>query len=120
MFSVISLDGEEYDYVVIMNTQVELEDIMGDIECDLKYMCNGRCSIVFDLLLLRGDSGARFLETIFDGEKLDKGLFRSVNIKKKSNIRKVTSNYFRENRDLLWDSELSDYQRQLIIRGDFL
>ena len=44
----------------------------------------------------------------------------SVNIKKKDYIRQITSDYFRENKDLLWGSELSDYQRQLILRGDFL
>lgn len=120
MYSILELKGKEYGFIVIMNTQKDPEDILDEIEHDLRYMSDSECDILFDLLLYRGDSNARFLEAKFDGQYLDKDSFSSVIIKKKDYIRQITSDYFRDNRELLWGSELSDYQKQLIIRGDFL
>ena len=63
---------------------------------ELKKHNISSCSILFDMLLCRGNTSERFTEVFFDRDRIVKESIKYVKIDKDSEIRKISANFMRD------------------------
>ncbi|MBU5256810.1 type II toxin-antitoxin system RnlB family antitoxin [Tissierella praeacuta] len=117
LFSIYPVQNEIYSCIVFINTHITPFEVIDEISSELKNICIDSSKILFDLLLYRGNSSKRYFEAKFINGKFESGSFRPVDISKRSNIRKISTCYFKDNFCLLKYSMLTEPQIQLISKG---
>lgn len=116
-YDIQKIQDNEYEIMVFSTSfETPLQDV-DDISKDLSNCTDCKVKVVFDLLLNMGNGSERYAEVFFDGREFDKSSFKFISVDKKSGIRKISTDYFKNNADMLANSVLSSMQKQLILRG---
>jgi len=105
-------DGQMYAYLIIICTSHSPYDYIGDISKKLDTTRPG--TILIDQILHVGNTEKRFMSFQFNGNELKNGDF--VNIKKDSNIRRLTCNFLKDT-GLVESSILTSIQSRMIKKG---
>lgn len=116
-YDIQKIELNEYK-AIIFSTSYETP--LQDIDEISKELCNyvqPSTKVVFDFLLNMGNNSERYAEVVFNGCKFVESSFKYLNIDKKSDIRKFSSDYFKSNSDLMTNSILTSIQKQLLIKG---
>ena len=116
-YDIKKIEYNEYK-VIIFSTSYEtpLQDI-NEISKELCSNIQPKAKVIFDLLLNMGNNSERFAEAFFDGFEFAKTSFKYIDVDKKSEIRKLSSTYFKSNSDLLDNSILSSVQKKMLVKG---
>ena len=105
-YNIIRINNEDYKIIIFSNTyESQLFHLEGIIK-EFQYQKVNNCKILFDNILIAGNTSERYIEAIFDGEKFINSSFKYVKIDKKSDIRKVSTDYMRSNISILNNSIL--------------
>ena len=116
--TIISIDNHKtYKVIVFANTYETPFSQMDAICEELKKHNTSSCSILFDMLLCRGNTSERFTEVFFDGDRIVKESIKYVKIDKDSEIRKISANFMRNNSNVVNDSILTSLQQTMIKKG---
>ena len=75
------------------------------------------CKIVFDRLLIVGNTRYRFVEMLFNGEQIIYSSSRNMKVDKTRSFRKTSSYFLKNNQELLGHCALSDMQIDRIRPG---
>lgn len=115
--SIIKINNKDYKAIIFSNTYESQLFYLEDITKELKNQKINNCKILFDKILIVGNTSERYTEAIFDGEKFIDSSFKYVKIDKKSNIRKISTDYMRSNISILNNSILTSLQIKMIKKG---
>lgn len=115
-YELLDINYGEYKYLVI-STSLEtplthLNDIAAQFSCQTNDF-----KVVFDLLLSMGNNSERFIEAQYDGDTKHIGFFNVVKVDKKNTLRKITSEYYKDNACFLENSVLNSQQKKLLSKG---
>ena len=88
-YSIIKISNEDYKVVIFSNTYESQLFYLEDITKELKNQKINNCKILFDNILIVGNTSERYTEAIFDGEEFINSSFKYIKIDKKSDIRKI-------------------------------
>ncbi|WP_291560738.1 MULTISPECIES: type II toxin-antitoxin system RnlB family antitoxin [unclassified Clostridium] len=124
----ICLDLKKYSYKLIDNIDVDYKPfiielccepptlLLNNIENDLRIKkIKGR--ILIDCLLYTGNSKDRFIEAYFNGTKFEDDSIKIVEVERGNKFRKITSDFLREEVEILDYSILTTVQKKLILKG---
>lgn len=113
-YRVISTETE-YKLLVLSVSYVSPFDEIEELENDLREM-NFKGVVLFDLILCNGVSPNRFIKAYFDGSSFDSNTFGIIsNIK--DNIKLISSNFYKNNSDLIDKGVLSKQHSFLLKKG---
>ena len=116
-YSIIKINNKDYKAIIFSNTYESQLFYLEDITKELKNQKINNCKILFDNILTVGNTSERYTEAIFDGEEFINSSFKYVKIDKKSDIRKVSTDYMRSNISILDNSILTSLQIKMIKKG---
>ena len=116
-YSIIKINNKDYKAIIFSNTYESQLFYLEDITKELKNQKINNCKILFDNILTVGNTSERYTEAIFDGEEFINSSFKYVKIDKKSDIRKVSTDYMRSNISILNNSILTSLQIKMIKKG---
>ena len=116
-YSIIKISNEDYKVVIFSNTYESQLFYLEDITKELKNQKINNCKILFDNILIVGNTSERYTEAIFDGEEFINSSFKYIKIDKKSDIRKISTDYMRSNISILNNSILTSLQIKMIKKG---
>ena len=112
-YKIVPLENEQlYSYLVIMCTSHSPYDYISDIS--KKLDASKTCSILIDQILHVGNTEKRFMSFQFNGNELKNSNF--VNIKKDSELRKLTCNFLNDT-GLVDSPILTSIQSRMIKKG---
>lgn len=112
-YKIVPLENEQtYSYLVIMCTSHSPYDYISDISKKLDASKAG--SILIDQILHVGNTEKRFMSFQFNGNELTNSDF--VNIKKDSELRKLTCNFLNDT-GLVDSPTLTSIQSRMIKKG---
>ncbi|WP_405316143.1 type II toxin-antitoxin system RnlB family antitoxin [Faecalibacillus faecis] len=116
-YKIVSIDYSEYK-VMIFSEEIEhpLSNIK-EIEKDLENMNLKNYKVIFDMILCRGNTKYRFIECIFDGHYLQENSMEVLTVNKKHDIRKISTKFLSNNRELVENSILTSVQQRMILKG---
>ena len=113
-YRVISTETE-YKLLVLSVSYISPFDEIEKLENDLREM-NFKGIVLFDLILCNGIGSDRFIKAYFDGNSFDSNTFEIVsNIK--DDIKLISSNFYKDNSDLIDKGVLSKQQSFLLKNG---
>ena len=105
----------EYKLLVLSVSYISPFDEIEELENDLREM-NFKGIVLFDLILCNGVSPNRFIKSYFDGNSFYSNTFEIVsNIK--DNIKLISSNFYKNNSDLIDKGVLSKPHSFLLKKG---
>ncbi len=110
-------ENNETQYIVFSTSFISPLHTLKEIEDELSTQINEEKEIVFDLLLSNGNNSNRYGKAIYDGRKFKSGSFEVVNVPKKSELRRFSTQYYQEHMEFMDNSILSSAQKYLIING---
>lgn len=106
----------KYNILVVETSSESPIKLINMISDDLiKNKIEGK--IIIDSLLYNGGNKERFISAIFINGKFDIDSFEFVKIERGDPIRKITSEYLRQNKELIEYSILNTIQKRLILSG---
>lgn len=116
-YKIVSINCLEYE-VMIYSEEIEhpLSNLK-EIEKDLENMNLKNYKVLFDMILCRGNTRERFMECIFDGHYLQKSTMSVLTVNKKHEIRKISTEFLVNNRQLVENSILTSIQKRMILKG---
>ena len=116
-YKIVSINYSEYK-VMIFSEEIEhpLSNIK-EIEKDLENMNLKNYKVIFDMILCRGNTKDRFIECIFDGHYLQENSMEVLTVNKKHDIRKISTKFLSNNRELVENSILTSVQQRMILKG---
>ena len=116
-YDIIRIENEDYKFIVFSTTYESPLAYAEEISKDLSYYNIKEAKVIFDMLLNMGNESDRFTEAYFDGNKFDISSFKSIDVSKKSKLRKISCNYFKTNMELLEYSILNSMQKKMLAHG---
>lgn len=118
IYKIIKLENNnEYKFAIVSASYETPFSCLNEISNELSMYNPSKYKILFDLLLNMGNSSDRFIEAFFDGKELSKTSFKTISLNKRSELRKITTNYFKENLYMLDNSVLSSIQKKMLGKG---
>ncbi|WP_170075067.1 type II toxin-antitoxin system RnlB family antitoxin [Paraclostridium dentum] len=111
-YKIKEINDFEYKLIVFSTDYISPFEHLTNIEENLKLI-NYSGKIIFDLLLVNGNTSNRFMEVFFDGNEFDKKSFRIAN-KLSNEIKNITSSFYSENICIVENSRLSNPIKFLI------
>jgi hypothetical protein len=116
---VINNGDEKFDFFIFSMSY--MNPINGDdlskMEIELNELSSKPCTVLFDLFLSMGNASNRYIKAIFNGVNFEIKSFIEEKIDKKDIIREKSMNFYKEHKDVLSNSVLSNQQQLLILRG---
>ncbi len=109
--------NNETQYIVFSTSFMSPLDSLRKIEEELSTQINGEKEIIFDLLLSNGNNSNRYGKAVYDGQKFKFRSFEIVNTPKGSDLRKFSTQYYKEHIEFINNSILSSAQKYLITNG---
>lgn len=116
-YKIISINYEEYDAIIYSEARRHPLSNIEEIEQDLEKLNLKMSKVLFDMILCRGNTTDRFMECKFDGNSLIKGSMSVKSVGKKDDIRKLSTKYLVENREMVEKSNLTSVQKKMILKG---
>ena len=113
-YRVISIKTE-YKLLVLSVSYVSPFDEIEELEKDLREM-NFKGVVLFDLILCNGVGSDRFIKAYFDGNSFDSNTFEIVS-DIKDDIKMISSNFYKDNSDLIDKGVLSKQHSFLLKKG---
>lgn len=115
-YNLININDEKFKGMIMSTSFDDPLDKLTEFVEELKEK---RISgyIVIDMLLILGNSFNRYFEIYFDGQNFNPGTLKIVSVKKHNNIRKMSSEYYKNNESYLNNSVLSNTVKRLITSG---
>lgn len=117
MFRIVELGLDKYMAIVYSCSYDSPLSYLLDIEKQIRELGIGDGYILFDTLLSKGNISTRFFEAKFEDGKFIKSSFQNIEVSKKSEIRKKSSDFFRESGINLNNSLLTEVQKRIIYKG---
>lgn len=117
VFKIRELSEEDYKFVIISTSYQTPFSQLDEISHELLKTNPGSYKVVFDLLLNMGNASDRFVEAFFDGRELRKNSFKPVKLSKKNSLRKISTEFFSSNQNILNNSVLTSMQKQMLGKG---
>ncbi|MDY3360015.1 MAG: type II toxin-antitoxin system RnlB family antitoxin [Clostridium celatum] len=115
-FNIVVMNDFKYSVVIIDKTSEPPTYLLPKLKDELiSNSISG--DILIDSLLYSGNSNERFIKANFIDGDFIKGSFEFVDIERGNVIRKITSDYLRDNQELIEFSILSTMQKRLVIKG---
>ena len=105
----------EYKLLVLSVSYISPFDEIEELENDLREM-NFRGVVLFDLILCNGVSPNRFIKSYFDGNSFSSSIFEIVN-NIKDDVKLISSNFYKNNSDLIDKGVLSKPYSLLLKKG---
>lgn len=114
-YSIKKINNQNFEYVVLSLSYITPLEKREELEKELKKK-NFCGSVLLDMLIPYGNSYNRYLSINFDGYKLD---FNSIKVLYNitNDIKKISSNYYQENVDLINPFTLSTQEKYKISKG---
>lgn len=111
-YKIKEVNDFKYKLIIFSTDYISPIDYLSEIEDYLKTK-NYLGEIIFDLLLVNGNSENRFIEAFFNGEKFSRKSFMIVN-KLSNEIKNVTTEFYFNNLSIVENSRLSNPIKFLI------
>lgn len=118
-FELIKTDCEKYKMIILMKTYEAPFQYLNEISEALKKI-NYIGTVLIDELMHSGNNNDRFIKGFFNGEQFDKKQFSFEPIERRSNIRKYSCDFLRNELDIADYSILNSNQRKLISKGIYI
>lgn len=116
-YKIVSINCLEYE-VMIYSEEIEHPlSNLNEIEKDLENMNLKNYKVLFDMILCRGNTRERFMECTFDGHYLQKSTMSVLTVNKKHEIRKISTEFLVNNKQLVENSILTSIQKRMILKG---
>lgn len=116
-YEVVKIEHSEYAYMIFSESYETPFLYLDKISNDMKNYNMLKCKVIFDMLLNMGNTSERFVEAIFDGECFVDTTFKYTDIDKKNELRKISTEFFREKSNILEYSILNSVQKKMINKG---
>jgi len=100
-YKVVKIEHSEYSYMIFSESYETPFSYLDKICDELKNYNMLKCKVIFDMLLNMGNTSERFVETVFDGEYFVDATFKYINIDKKNELRRISTDFFRRKSDAL-------------------
>lgn len=115
-YALIETNDEKHKVIIFLTSgKSTLYD--ESLNAKLREMKLPACKVIFDRLLVIGNTCDRYMEAFFDKEKLFYFSNRSVEIDKKHPFRVTSFHFLRDNPNLLNNSTLSAMQIDMLRKG---
>lgn len=111
-YKIKEVNDFKYKLIIFSTDYISPIDYLSEIEDYLKTK-NYLGEIIFDLLLVNGNSENRFIEAFFNGEKFNRKSFMIAN-KLSNEIKNVTTEFYFNNLSIVENSRLSNPIKFLI------
>lgn len=111
-YKIEEVNDFKYKLIIFSTDYISPIDYLSEIEDYLKTK-NYLGEIIFDLLLVNGNSENRFIEAFFNGEKFNRKSFMIAN-KLSNEIKNVTTEFYFNNLSIVENSRLSNPIKFLI------
>ncbi|CEJ72395.1 Uncharacterised protein [[Clostridium] sordellii] len=105
-YKIKEINNCKYKLIIFSTDYISPIEDLDEIEVDLKSY-NYLGYMIFDLLLVNGNSENRFMEVFFDGEKFDRDSFKIAK-KLPMEINTVSSDFYFDNLAMVEKSRLSN------------
>lgn len=105
-YQIKEINDYKYKSIIFSTDYISPIEELDEIEFKLKS-CNYLGYIIFDLLMVNGNSENRFMEVYFDGEKFDRNSFKIAK-KLSTHINTVSSDFYFNNLAIVEKSRLSN------------
>lgn len=116
-FKILKIDHYNYNAIIFAETYETPFLYLDEISKVLKDNNIKNCKIIFDMLLSNGNTTERYAEAEFDDDEFDKTTFKYINVDKKNVLRKISLNFYKQNKNILQDSILNSLQIKMINKG---
>ncbi|MCK4260789.1 MAG: type II toxin-antitoxin system RnlB family antitoxin [Halanaerobiales bacterium] len=116
-YEIKRVNYENFSFIVFSQTYETPFSCLKEISKELLSYNAVKCKIVFDMLLNMGNTSERFVEAYFNGDEFEKTSFKCININKKNQLRRISCNYYKENKEMLEYSILNSAQKKMLSRG---
>ncbi|SUY46516.1 Uncharacterised protein [Clostridium putrefaciens] len=116
-YKIVLINNEEYSVIIYSEARRHPLDNIKQIEEDLREMKLKSEKILFDMILCRGNTTDRFIQCRFNGNSLVTSSMEVLNLNKKHNIRKLSTNYLVTDREKVENSILTSIQKKMILKG---
>jgi hypothetical protein len=110
-------ENKEVQYVVFSTFFISPTFFLKEIEKELSMQINEEKEIIFDLLLSSGNNSNRYGKAIYDGRKFKYKSYENISVPKKNELRKFSTQYYKEHADYVNNSILNSAQKFLIKNG---
>ena len=117
MFRIVELGLDKYMAIVYSCSYDSPLSYLLDIEKQIRELGIGDGYILFDTLLSKGNISTRFFEAKFEDGKFIKSSFQNIEVSKKSEIRKKSSEFYKGSGINLNNSLLTEVQKRIINKG---
>ena len=110
-------ENKDVQYVVFSTFFISPTYFLKEIEKELSIQINEEKEIIFDLLLSTGNNSNRYRKAVYDGMEFKRKSYENISVPKKSELRKFSTQYYKEHADYVNSSILSSVQKKLISNG---
>ena len=116
-YKILKINDENYKAIVFAQSYETPLLYLNEISSELKKQGIYNCNIIFDMLLNSGNTSQRYIEACFNDGTFLKNTIKHINIDKKNNLRKISSEFFKSNSTILQNSILNSLQIKMINKG---
>lgn len=110
-YILVNLMNEEYQKFLICLTYESILNYLNDIQNEI-VIKESAGTLLIDQLLVTGNSKNRFISCVYSNGKIN--LSSAMNVRPKANIKHITISYLRENPELVENSILPEYYRNIL------
>lgn len=103
-YKIKEINDSKYKSIIFSTDYISPIEELDEIEINLKS-CNYLGHIIFDLLLVNGNSQNRFMEVFFDGNKFDRSSFKIAR-KLSADINTASTDFYSNNLAMIEKSRL--------------
>jgi hypothetical protein len=116
-YELLTVNYNEYKFLVLSTSFETPLNHINEITTELSENGSNDYKVIFDMLLSIGNTSERFVEAKFDGDKLNQSSFNYIHVNKKDDLRKISTQFLKENCYLLDNSVLNSYQKKMVSKG---
>lgn len=111
------LNISPYDYIIFGKSFYSSTDYIKHITDSVKERDRDTMVFLFDNLLNQGNNEERYIKIIWNYKEDEIKEMNWVNISKKDEIRKISLEYYKDQKELIENSILNSVQKKMILKG---
>jgi hypothetical protein len=116
-YKIYELDKTSNTCIIFSTHYISPLKFKEDINNELKYNFNHELNIIFDFILSNGNNNKRFAKAYFNGDYLVNESIEYIHLDKDDEIRRISTQFYKENEKYVDFTFLNSVQRKLILRG---
>ena len=110
-------NGTEEICMIFSTSYLSPLKFLSNIEKDLIDLSCANMEVIFDFFTSNGNAAERYAKAYFDGVNIVRDSFKYLRLGKDDNLRKISAQYYKDEKEKVDFSFVNSIQKKMIIKG---